>query len=86
MNASTLDTADIQEVVMRLIGPIRPVGETNADNERLANIKVLTNLVDRLLFEIISVAHNADRQEASMKKIGAHARDFLKDVKEADLA
>jgi hypothetical protein len=66
---------------MKLVGPVQPVGETRADEWRLENLKKLTELTDRLLFEIDDAAHNADRVEASMKAIGKHARDFIEDVK-----
>lgn len=71
---------ELYEIVMKLVGPVQPIGETRADGERLANMKALTELVDRLLREIERAARSADRVEASMKAIGAHARAFLKDV------
>lgn len=74
---------ELHEIVMKLIGPVRPLGEHNADQTRLANIKVLTELIDRLLYEIVSVEHNADRVEYSMKAIGKHAREFMENVKSA---
>lgn len=74
---------DLHEIVMKLVGPIDPLGESNADERRLENIQVLTELVDNLLADISSVAHNAGRQEASMKAIGEHASQFLANVLEA---
>lgn len=71
------------EIVMKLIGPIHPIGETNTDETRLKNLKELTLLVDKLLFEINSAAQNASRPEASMKAIGNHARDFIRDIRNA---
>ncbi len=73
---------ELHEIVMTLIGPIQPLGESNGDARRLENIKVLTELVDKLLFEIQEAANAADRHEASMKVIGVHARDFLIEVME----
>jgi len=72
---------ELDEIVLRLVGPVRPVGESGADNQRLKNIYILTKLVDELLGEISMVAVCSDRQEASMRIIGEHARDFLADVK-----
>ena len=74
---------ELYEIVMKLIGPVQPVGETRADEQRLESMKKLTELTDRLLFEIDAAAHNADRAEASMRAIGVHARDFMADVKDA---
>jgi hypothetical protein len=68
---------------MRLAGPVQPVGEHDQDQRRLANMKELTELTDRLLGEIYTASHAADRAEASMKAIGTHARDFMAAVREA---
>lgn len=74
---------ELHEIVMKLVGPVMPVGETREDERRLENIKTLTELADRLLFEIDAVSHNADRAEASMRAIGVHAREFITAVKDA---
>lgn len=68
------------EIVMTLIGPVQPTGEHGADQKRLENMKALTELTDQLLFEIAVAARCADRAEASMKAIGAHAKTFLLDA------
>ena len=73
---------ELHEIVMKLVGPVMPVGETREDERRLENMKALTELVDRLLFEVDAVSHNADRGEASMKAVGVHARDFMTAVKD----
>ena len=76
-------TMELHEIVLKLIGPVQPVGETRADEERLENMRSLTDLTDKLLYEIERAAPFADREEASMKKIGAHARYFLGEVHDA---
>ncbi len=73
---------EISDVVMRLTGPVCPVGETNEDAQRLANLKQLTETVDALLFQISTIAAFANRPEDSMRRIGVHARDFLRSVRE----
>lgn len=75
---------ELHDVVRKLVGPIEPVGDSNIDRQRFENIKAMTELIDRLLFDIYQVAPCADRHEDSMKKIGNHARRFLREVKEAD--
>ena len=71
------------DVITKLIGPIDPVGDSNIDNKRFENLKVMTELVDKLLFDINQVAiYNADRHEASMKLAGRFAHNFIKEVKE----
>jgi hypothetical protein len=74
---------DLTDIVVRLVGPIRPIGETNADAERIANLKTLTELIDQLVSIVITVRPFVDRPEASMKAIGEHAREFLTDLAEA---
>ena len=71
---------DIHEIVKKLVGPISPVGETYADNDRFENLKTMTELVDKLVFDINTVIPNKDRVEYSMKKAGEFADKFLTDL------
>ncbi len=71
------------DIVKKLIGPIRPVGDSGVDEERHKNLCDLISLVDRLLFDIADITWFADRTEASMRKCGAVARKFMKGVKDA---
>ena len=64
---------DHYEVVTKLIGPIRAVGEHNEDCRRMTNLEDVLNLVDRLLFDIDEAARDRDRPEASMQAIGERA-------------
>ncbi len=73
---------DLLVVVQKLVGPVRPVGETHADNARFANLKRLTELVDRLVYELDAVAENRHRPEASMKRAGEFADSFLDGLRE----
>ena len=69
---------DMHDVVTKLTGPIKPVGETNADNERFENLKELTDLVNKLVTDIDGVGYNnKDRVEFSRKRAGEYANDFL---------
>lgn len=72
---------DLYDIVIKLTGPVHPIGDSGEDEKRLVNLKELTELTDKLLCEISNIARNITRQEASMKAIGAHARDFMIDVK-----
>lgn len=74
---------ELYEIVMKLVGPVQPTGEHEVDQIGLANIKQLTELIDRLLYEINRAEPSADRNEASMKAIGLHAREFIKNIREA---
>ena len=71
------------DVVMKLVGPIHPIGKTEVDAERYVNLVNLIELTDGLLGRIEMVTHNADRVEASMKMAGKRAKEFMDAVKEA---
>jgi hypothetical protein len=72
---------DLYEIVMKLVGPVQAIGDSEVDFQRFNNLKKLTILVDQLLFEIGRAAESKDRAQASMKKIGEHAFDFLEDLR-----
>ena len=74
---------ELKDVVLKLVGPVEAVGETNEDVRRLSNLKTLTILVDGLLYTISRAATAVSREEASMKAIGQHASKFLRNVREA---
>ena len=73
---------DVRDVVLKLTGPIQPVGESNTDAERLENIQQLTATVDDLITHIALQIHNADEPEASRRAIGNHAREFLRGLRD----
>lgn len=69
---------ELYDVVTKLVGPTRPVGETREDDLRFENLKTLTVLVDRLLTDIGDIeADNAKRVEFSMKRSGEFCTKFL---------
>jgi hypothetical protein len=68
---------DIYEIVKKLVGGIQPVGETNVDNKRYENLVEMTELVDKLIFDISQVAYNKNSYMASYKKAGVFADNFL---------
>lgn len=72
-----------KEIVMKLIGPIRPLAESNEDERRFENLKVMCELVDDLLSEISSVGYDfKDRYESSVKKASDYAREFINQILE----
>ena len=71
----------LNEIVMKLIGPVQPYGDHYGDMIRLRNIKELTELTDYLIGEISQASNSAERPEASMKEIGQHAKEFLTDLR-----
>jgi hypothetical protein len=69
---------DYTKIVTKLIGPIDPVGETNADEERFESLKSQCKLVEELIMRIQYVANsNKCRHEHSMKRAGDYADLFL---------
>jgi len=71
---------DIHEIVKKLVGEIGPVGETNTDNDRFENLKVMTDLVDDLLTDINWVAQQNNRYEYSINRAGQFASSFLDEL------
>lgn len=69
---------DLYEIVTKLVGPVRPIGDSVEDAQRLAQLKDLTELVDKLLTDIDRIADEfAHREEWSMKQAGQHCAMFL---------
>lgn len=77
MTGKQEDIMTIYDVVKKLVGPIRPVGDTIIDDERFKNLKVMTALVDKLLTDIDAVGTEATAPEYSRKRAGRFANDFL---------
>ncbi len=73
---------DYYKIITKLIGPIDPVGESNEDDRRFARLGVTTALVEDLLTDIIRVAQESGRPEASIRQAGKYAKQFLKDLPE----
>lgn len=69
---------DIHAVAQKLIGPVEPIGKTEVDAERYANLRELISLTVKLLATIERIAlENADRVEASRKRAGVRCLEFL---------
>ena len=62
---------ELYDIVMKLTGPVDPIGDSRIDADRMENLKALLDLTDRLLTKIDKVAtDNKDRVEWSMKQAG----------------
>lgn len=69
---------ELKDIVLRLVGPVDPVGETNTDNERIENLKALCELAEHLVCVIDEVAYrNKDSYEYSVKRSGEYAFNFI---------
>lgn len=72
---------EIYEIVKKLNGEIRSVGETNKDDQKFENLKVVTKLVDMLLSDIDDVPYtNKDAHQFSIKRAGEFDKQFLDDT------
>lgn len=74
---------ELIDVVMKLVGPVDPVGETHTDDKRLDNLIVLRDLTRELLYRIESVAEASGGHMASVKVAKDCAASFLTDVRTA---
>jgi hypothetical protein len=71
---------DIHDVRKKLIGPIRPVGCSSADKERLENLKELTKMTAEILDDIYSIyTVNSGSYESSRQVAAKHIKEFFKD-------
>jgi hypothetical protein len=68
---------NLYDVTQRLCGMIEPQGESNVDEVRFENLTDTIDLTEKLIDDIISVARHKDRAEASIKKAGQKADDFI---------
>lgn len=69
---------EVIDIVNRLIGEIKPVGESNEDKRRHENILKMIELMKELHMQMDTVAHrNKNRVEHSMKVIGEEADKYL---------
>ncbi len=72
---------ELYDVVTKLVGPTRPLGETHEDDRRFDNLAALTELVEKLLADIIDIeATNAQRTEFSMKRAGEFCGRFIRRI------
>lgn len=73
------------DVVKKMIGAIRPVGETNTDNERFENLKAMCKLMDEIDTALNDVVWDfRNSQEYLIKRSVEYADNFLKKIKSAD--
>lgn len=72
-----MDAKQVYEVVMKLIGPTDPVGDSLQDIIALVNTKELIKLTDRLIGNISSLRSYTSFPEVSVQKVGEEARNYL---------
>lgn len=69
---------ELNEIIEKLIGSIEPIGDTNADNERFENLKVMCELTNSLVRKIDDVSYrHKNSHEFSVKRAVEYADNFL---------
>jgi hypothetical protein len=68
---------DIAEVVLRLTGPVEPVGDSSMDAHRLENLRALCEVAGVLMDRIELVAEAYGDHMASVKAAKDYAAAFL---------
>ncbi len=69
------------EIINKLIGKIRPIGESTEDKERLENLKTMCELVNDLVSQIDSVGYDfKDSPRYSEKIASQYAFKFLSET------
>ena len=74
---SKFDAEQIANLVFALIGDTDAHGDSYLDGESRRNQKVLTDVIDTLIYDVYKHTKYTNRVEYSMKIIGEDARDFL---------
>ena len=71
-----------QEVLIKLVGPITPCGDSNIDKIRLENLEELIEITENSITNIISVARYYQSYEYSVAVIGNRANKFITELKD----
>ena len=84
------DLEMVKEVIKRLVGPIKPIGDSSIDSERQENLEVYGELISFLISEVGDVIyHNKNSLYYSVNYSVDKAIKILKkasnEIKEAEL-
>ena len=74
------DDVKVDIICRDLIGNLRGIGETYADERTLYNLELAEGIISNLLYEIYKNAED-DRVEFSIQKINEESRKILKRIK-----
>ena len=75
-----MKTYTIEQICRDLVGPIKPIGKTEVDDARYANLREHLQIVDVLLDHVMGLVPYADHPEYSLKRAGKDAREYLNEV------
>lgn len=72
---------EVIDVVHSLVGPTASSGDSALDEIRLANLEDLQMLVEELVYDLRLASNTYKSPQASSKKIGETAHEFLLDLR-----
>ncbi len=73
---------ELTEVVKRIVGDIKPVGDSSIDHKRLENLKSLFELINGLVHEVrIIHIENMNSQQYSVKIASDLSEEFINNLK-----
>lgn len=76
MNAA--HTMDMEDVVMKLVGPVRATGDIEEDRRRRENLKHLADLVESLLENMHSVGYDLPDGAAKTNELAREAEQAVR--------
>lgn len=68
---------EIYDVVKKLVGPIDPLGDSSCDDKRLENLKVMIDLIEKLVGDVAYVSRSRDSHEYSVMLAGKTADKLI---------
>lgn len=74
---------EIVDVIYKLIGPIKPVGETHTDNKRMMNLIEFCSVFDKMAHQIWEISREKDSHMGSCKDAGQYAHAILDNLKKS---
>ena len=77
-----MEKEQIVEVIDKLVGEIKPIGESNYDDKVKENLNTMVEIVGHYVDEIYEVAQ-VNSYCASIQDCSAIARDFINSLKDA---
>ena len=73
----TMDSKVIYDVVAKLVGPVRPCGDSAIDSIRKENLEKLIAVTEMLVGAITVIAEDKDSSLHSIRECGELAQRFL---------
>ena len=70
------------EVVKKLIGDVKAVGEIHHDEDAFINLELMKCVCDALLDDIYESSKTKNRHEYSMEMVGRSAYMYLEDLRD----